>query len=43
MRNRMQRRLRRRQRFQFCKNKFCSICFMFLVAVTLLVLVFRMF
>ena len=42
MQNRMQRRLRRRQRLQFCKNKFCSICFMFLVAVTLLVLVFRM-
>ena len=41
MRNRMQRRLRRRQRLQFCKNKICTICFMFLVAVTLLVFVFR--
>jgi hypothetical protein len=41
MRHRMQRRLRRRQRLQFCKNKICTICFMFLVAVTLLVLVFR--
>jgi hypothetical protein len=41
MQNRMQRRLRRRQRFQFLKNKLCSICFMFLVAVALLVLIFR--
>ena len=41
MRNRMQRRLRRRQRLQFCKNKICTICFMFLVAITLLVFVFR--
>lgn len=41
MRHRMQRRLRRRQRLQFCKNKICTICFMFLVAVTLLVFVFR--
>jgi hypothetical protein len=41
MQNRMQRRLRRRQRMQYCKNKVCNICFMFLVAVTLLVLVFR--
>lgn len=41
MQNRMQRRLRRRQRIQFCKNKICNICFMFLVAVVLLILLFR--
>ena len=41
MRNRMQRRLRRRQQLEFCRKKICSICFMFLVAITLLVLVFR--
>ena len=39
--NRIQRRFRRRQRIQFCKNKICSICFMFLVAVVLLVFLFR--
>ena len=39
--NRMQRRFRRRQRIQFCKNKICIICFMFLVAVVLLVFLFR--
>jgi hypothetical protein len=41
MRNRMQRRLRRRQQLEFCRKKICSICFMFLVVITLLVLVFR--
>jgi hypothetical protein len=41
MRNRMQRRIRRRQRLEFCRKKLCSICVMFLVTVTLLVFIFR--
>jgi hypothetical protein len=42
MRNRMQRRIRRRQRLEFCRKKICSICVMFLVTVTLLVFIFRL-
>jgi hypothetical protein len=41
MRNRMQRRIRRRQWLEFCRKKLCSICVMFLVTVTLLVFIFR--
>ena len=41
MRNRMQRRLRRRHRLEFFRKKLCSICMMFLVTVTLLVFIFR--
>jgi hypothetical protein len=42
MRNRMQRRIRRRHRFEFCRKKLCSICVMFLVTLTLLVFIFRL-
>ena len=41
MQNRMQRRLRRRQRVEFCKRKCCTICFMFLVTITLLTFLIR--
>jgi len=41
MQNRIQRRLRRRQRLEFCRKKICSICMMFLVTITLLVFIFR--
>ena len=41
MHNRMQRRVRRRHRLEFCRKKLCSICIMFLVTILLLVFIFR--